>query len=109
MKKIFGILIIIGLALSSCDKEEKATPKVPGTAGPSPTSERNGPTLQQIYTSGPGPQGILTCGWSDGFGTGQEVCEGDHCAVTYFETTSGTLHGITCFDGAIPLHTENYR
>ena len=39
MKKIFGILIIIGLALSSCDKEEKATPKVPWTAGPSPTSE----------------------------------------------------------------------
>ncbi len=108
MKLNFLILIVAGLAFSSCTKDEKITASVPEISVPSPAIDRSDPTL--LVIGSPGTTESLTCGWSDGSGTGQVPCAGDHCALSTMSLpTGGTATGITCWAGAIPLHTDNYR
>ena len=74
----------------------------------STAANRDGPTLLEISGGGGGTQS-LTCGWSDGFGTGQVACAGDHCSMTTMSAGGNTYNGITCYSGTTPLHTDNYR
>ncbi|MDX1912890.1 MAG: hypothetical protein SFV22_15465 [Saprospiraceae bacterium] len=103
MKNLF-LILVVGLAISSCSKDE-ATPNTSEISVPSPSSDRN-PTLQVI---GDGGTQSLTCGWSDGYGSGQVACAGDHCALTTMTISGTTYVGITCYADDVPLHTDNYR
>jgi hypothetical protein len=106
MKKFFLILMVLGLVFSSCSKEEKSS-NMSETSVSSPEIDRNGATL--LVYGGGGSQQSLTCGWSDGYGSGQVACAGTHCALSSYSSGGSTYTGITCFNNDVPLHTDNYR
>ena len=108
MKNLFLILTVVGLSLSSCSKEEK-TPSVSEISVPSSAVDRDDPTL--LIQGSPGGSGTetLTCGWSDGYGTGQVLCEGNNCSLATMTIGGITYVGIICLNGTVPLHTDNYR
>lgn len=109
MKLNFLILIVAGFAFSSCTKDEKSSSNLQEISAPSPALDRGGDYNLQVI-GGPGTTESLTCGWSDGFGSGQVGCAGDHCTLsTMTLPTGGTATGITCWNGTVPLHTDNYR
>lgn len=104
MKNLFLILMVVGLALSSCSKEEK-TPSVSETSVHSPAVDRDYTLLETD-----GGTVSFGCGWSDGYGSGQVPCAGTRCALATMTLPGGNVVvGIACFNGAMPLHTDNYR
>lgn len=108
MKNFFLILTVVGFSLSSCSKEEK-TPSVSEITVPSIAVDRDDPTLLVQGIPGGSGTNALTCGWSDGYGTGQVPCAGTVCELATITVGGITYVGITCYNGTVPLHTDNYR
>lgn len=108
MKFFFLILTVVGFSLSSCSKEEK-TPSLSEITVPSSAVDRDDPTLLVQGIPGGSGTNALTCGWSDGFGSGQVLCEGNNCSTATMTIGGITYIGITCLNGTVPLHTDNYR
>ncbi|MBN8680647.1 MAG: hypothetical protein J0M29_20655 [Chitinophagales bacterium] len=105
MRLFFLLFALVSFTLNSCIKDDAASNAQEVNAS-NKTEDRGDATL--LVTGGSGGT-ELSCGWSDGYGSGQVPCEGDHCALTVMTINGSTHVGITCFNDDVPLHTDNYR
>lgn len=83
-ENFFLLLMPIGLVFSSCSKDnnEDKTSSTSESSASTAALDRDY-TLLVIGGSGGGGTQTLTCGWSDGYGTGQVACAGDHLSLIH--------------------------